>query len=100
MPTLNPFPVISISFAPAWWYHYYGMSFGRDYWQDSIARTERDRDQRRLLDERFGSVGLGERDPQPRPVAGEAYGHRFMYALWGCDIEFIPTEYPAAIVLP
>lgn len=100
MSTLNPFPVISISFAPAWWYHYYGMSFGRDYWQDSIARTERDRDQRRLLDERFGSVGLGERDPQPRPVAGEAYGHRFMSALWGCDIEFIPTEYPAAIVLP
>ncbi len=93
-------PAISISFAPAWWYHHYGMSFGRDFWQDPIARTERERDQRRLLFERFGSFGLGERDPQPRPVAGEAYGHRFMSALWGCDIEFIPTEYPAAIILP
>lgn len=100
LPALDPFPVIYISFAPAWWYHYYGMSFGRDYWQDPIARTERDRDKRRLLYERFGSIGLGERDPQPRPVAGDSYGDRFMSALWGCDIEYIPTEYPAAILLP
>ena len=53
MSALNPFPVIAISFAPAWWYHYYGMSFGRDYWQNPIVRTERDREQRRLLYERY-----------------------------------------------
>jgi hypothetical protein len=29
-----------------------------------------------LLFERFGDVGLGEHDPKPQPVAGEAYGHR------------------------
>jgi len=75
-PEKPAFPAINFSFAPAWWYHHYGMEFSKSYWQDPIARTERNCDQRRLLFERFGDVGLGEHDPKPQPVAGEAYGHR------------------------
>ena len=92
-------PTLDISFAPAWWYHHYGMTFGERDWLDPIARTERDREQRRLLFERFGDVGLGERDPQPRPNI-EAYGHRFMAAVWGCDIVYQKDQAPSAMVLP
>jgi hypothetical protein len=99
-PARPAFPIIEISFAPVWWHHYYGMDFDRAFWQDPVARTERSREQRRLLFDRFGDVGMGERDPQPQPVAGDAYGHRFMSAFWGCEIEYLPDQFPSAIVLP
>ncbi len=94
------FPKIDISFAPAWWQYYYGMDFERAFWQDPIARTERWREQKRLLFERFGDVGLGNADPKPRPIAGDAYGHRFMSAFWGCEVAYVPDQFPSAVVLP
>ena len=93
-------PPIQITFAPAWWRACYGMTFTESLLRDPIARTELDREQRRLLYERFGDVGLGERDPQPHPAADGAYGHRFMAALWGCEICYLPDQAPAAIALP
>jgi len=102
LPTSNikGFPKILLSFAPTWWHHYYGMEYSSDYWHDPIARTERWRDQRRLLFDRFGDVGLGEKDPKPQPVAGDAYGHRFMSAFWGCEVQYVPDQFPSAIPLP
>jgi hypothetical protein len=75
------------------------MGFGEEVWRDPLRRIERDCDLRRLLYERFGDVGLGERDPEPRPTI-EAYGHRFMAALWGCEIRYLPNQAPAAVALP
>ncbi len=94
------FPNIVLNFGPAWWHTHYGMKFDREFWQDPIARTERWREQKRLLFERFGEVGLGEKDPLPQPVAGEAYGHRFMSAFWGCEIQYVEDQYPSAMILP
>lgn len=95
----QPHPQMDITFGCAWWHHHYGMAFGEEAWRDPIARTERERQQRRLLFERLGDVGLGEEDPRPRPDI-EAYGHRFMSALWGCEIEYVPDQAPGAYVLP
>ena len=92
-------PPIQVTFAPAWWRANYGMTFTENILRDPIARTEMEREQRRLLYERFGEVGLGERDPQPLPCVDGAYGHRFMAALWGCDITYSPDQAPAAIAL-
>lgn len=94
------FPILEISFAPAWWHAHYGMDFSAPRWQDPITATELDRDQRRLLFERFGDLGQGEADPAPRPCVGSEYGHRFMSAFWGCEILYLPDQYPAAIPLP
>ncbi len=93
------FPPVEVTFAPAWWRAKYGMDFGESAWRDPIRRTELDRERRRLLYERFGEVGLGEADPPPRPNI-EAYGHRFMAALYGCEIRYLPDQDPAALALP
>ena len=93
------FPAIVLNFGPAWWFAHYGMKFDQEFWQDPVARTERWREQKRLLYERFGELGLGEKDPRPHPIAGEAYGHRFMSAFWGCEIQYVPDQYPSALVL-
>jgi hypothetical protein len=74
-------PPILITFAPAWWHHYYGMQFTEPVLRDPLARTEMEREQGRLLFERFGDAGMGERDPLPHPYVDGAYGHRFMAAL-------------------
>ncbi len=96
---MTTFPKIDISFAPQWWRANYGMDFGAEFWADPVERTERDMRQRRLLFERFGDVGLGEEHPRPHPSI-EAYGHRFMAALWGCAIKYQADQAPAAEVLP
>jgi hypothetical protein len=81
------FPRISIEFSAAWWQARYGDTAGRD--------------RRRLLFERFGDLGLGEENPQPaQPVVGGEYGHRFMSALWGCEIVHLADHAPAARPLP
>lgn len=92
------FPRIEITFAPRWWHDEYGMNFSESYWADPVARAERSGDQKKLLYERFGDVGLGEKEPTPHPGI-EAYGDRFMAALWGCRITYQPDQAPAAIVL-
>jgi hypothetical protein len=95
----RPSVILDVTFAPAWWRAHYGWDFGEAAWRDPITRTERDREMRRILWDRFGDVGLGGRDPAPRPSI-EAYGHRFMAALYGCEIRYLPDQDPAAIPLP
>ena len=92
-------PPLSVDFAPAWWRAHYGMDFGEELWRDPLRRVESDRDRRRLLWERFGEVGLGEADPAPRPNVA-AQMHRFMAAVWGCEIRYLPDQSPAAVALP
>jgi hypothetical protein len=80
------FPNITVEFSPAWWLAHYGDTAGRD--------------RRLLLFERFGDVGLGEEAPQPAPpTVGSEYGHRFMSALWGCQIVHQADHPPAALPL-
>jgi len=97
--TPRTFPPVEVTFSPAWWHVKHGMDFSEGAWLDPIRRTELDRERRRLLHERFGDVGLGEQDPPPRPNV-EAYGHRFMAALYGCEIRYLPDQDPAAVALP
>lgn len=91
-------PTVSIDFSPKWFHARWGLDFGERAWRDPIRRTEQDRQMRRLMHEVYGDVGLGEADPAPRPNI-EAYGHRFMSAVWGCEILYQPDQAPAALVL-
>jgi hypothetical protein len=94
------FPIIEITFGPAWWYHHYGMDFASpETWQDPIRFTERKLEQRRLLFERFGDVGLGEAEPKPDPVVGGEFGHRFMSAFWGCEVAYTQAQWPHTLAL-
>ena len=94
-------PKIEITFSPTWWYHKYGMDFeAAKTWHDPFTAIEWDQQQRRLLWERFGDAGLGEADPQPIPIVGGEFGHRWMSALWGCEVAYFPDQWPHAVPLP
>lgn len=87
------------TFSEAWFHSRYGMTFGERYCSDPISRTEQDREARRVLFERFGQAGLGEKDPKPRPHL-EVCGHRFLPALFGCEIVFQDDQAPACRHIP
>jgi len=59
-----------------------------------VGRAERQRELARLLHERFGDVGIGSADPEPQPVASDAYGNYFMPALFGCAVSYPRDQAP------
>jgi uroporphyrinogen-III decarboxylase len=91
LPSTHAKPTLSES----WFHHHYGFSFGKKYYSDPICRTEQDRQARRLLWDRFKGLGLGSPDPAQRPDL-DVCGHRFMPALFGCEVVFQEAEAPAA----
>ncbi|MCO6450826.1 MAG: hypothetical protein J5I90_08560 [Caldilineales bacterium] len=87
--TEKPIP-IELVFNPNWWHQTAGISFDRSFYFDPQARIDNDVVMRRVLFERFGEMGLGEPDPQPRPIIGSVHvaGGFIIPALLGCDIWF------------
>jgi len=91
-------PEVNVTFSERWWHVRGGFDFSAQNWLDPLLRTEQDRSMRRWLFEHFGDVGLGEADPQPRPNI-EAYGHRFVPALFGCEIRYAEDQAPCEVPL-
>lgn len=88
----NPIPV-EVVFTPNWWFRNYGIPFDEGFYFDRETRIRNDVLMRRALYERFG---LGEPDPQPRPVIGSEHvaGGFVIPALFGCEIRFAANEAP------
>lgn len=87
------------SFSEAWYHSNYGFTFGERYHFDPVLRTEQDREAMRLLYDRFGQAGIGEKDPRPRPHL-EICGHRFISALFGCEVVYQDDQAPTCRHLP
>jgi uroporphyrinogen-III decarboxylase len=87
---------VELVFNPHWWNRTAGISFERPFYLDPQTRIENDRLMRRMLYERYGALGLGERDPQPRPVIGSLHvaGGFVIPALLGAEILFAPDAAP------
>lgn len=82
------------TFSEAWFHQNYGLTFGEKYYLDPVSRTEQDRESLRLLYDRFGQAGIGEKDPKPRPNL-EICGHRLISALFGCEIAYQDDQAPS-----
>jgi len=74
-------------FGESWFNYHYGLEFGEEYHFDPVSRTEQDREMLRILHDRFGSLGIGQKDPKARPHL-DICGHRFLPALLGCEIVY------------
>lgn len=88
-----------VTFHPGWWHDRVGIDFDRKFFWDTNYRLEADRAMRRALFEHFGDVGLGERDPQPRPILGSdliASGFLFSEIL-GCEVRYSAANPPEVL---
>jgi hypothetical protein len=84
---------VEIVFNPNWWFHNYGIVFDESFYFDRRARIRNDVAVRRAFYERFG---IGEPDPQPRPVVGSMHvaGGFVLPALFGVEIRFDACQAP------
>ena len=87
---------VELVFNPNWWYHTAGISFDKAFYFDAETRIENDVTMRRVLYERYGDLGLGEADPQPRPIIGSLHvaGGFVIPVLLGANIIFAPDAAP------
>jgi len=94
--TAKEFLPVELVFNPNWWYHTAGISFDESFYFDAETRIQNDITMRRVLYERYGDLGLGEPDPQPRPIIGSLHvaGGFIIPALLGAEIRFQPDAAP------
>ena len=88
---------LGVGFYPDWWMENYGISFGRQYYYDPDYRVQVGMQQQKALYERFGDVGMGQKDPQPRPLI--TFGMVMLPAIFGCEIVYEDAALPWAMPL-
>lgn len=88
---------LGVGFYPDWWQQNYGICFNRDYYHDPQYRVDAQAKMALALHQRFGDLGLGSPDPQPRPLI--TYGMVMLPAIFGCEIVFEDAALPWAMPL-
>ncbi len=88
-----------ITFHPSWWHKYAGVDFTQNFFDDPEYRMECDVRMRRTLFEKFGRYGIGEEDPQKRPLIGtDLLAAGYLYSeLFGCGIIYEPDNSPQVV---
>lgn len=92
---------VDVVFHARWWHENYGITFDEGFFLNPLRRVEDERRMRAALYERFGDLGLGEKDAKPRPVVGPvllATGH-VLTTLFGCEVIFREDTGPEVVAL-
>ena len=88
---------LGVGFYPDWFNKHYGISFGKKYYFDPEARIEARMKIEKCLYERFGDVGLGNPDPEPKPLI--TFGMVMLPSIFGCEIIYKDDALPWAMPL-
>lgn len=86
---------IDFAFHNSWWHHNCGVSFTPEYFFDPDARVAQNREMRRYLWQRYGTLGFGEKEPRPLPLVD--FGAATVPAAFGCEVIFSPDNSPQVI---
>ena len=88
---------LGVGFYPDWFNKHYGISFGREYYFDPEVRIQARMEMEKRLYERFGDVGLGNPDPEPKPLI--TFGMVMLPTIFGCEIIYKNDALPWAMPL-
>lgn len=90
---------VDVTFHAGWWNKHAGIDFGREFFCEPDYRVECDMKMRKILYEKFGHLGLGEKDPKPRPIMGtDLLASGYLYSeILGCEIRFFENTPPEVI---
>lgn len=88
-----------ITFHPSWWYKNAGICFTQDFFDEPEYRMDCDVKMRKKLYECFGEYGIGEKNPQKRPLLGsDLLAAGYLYSeLFGCRIIYEKDNSPQVI---
>jgi hypothetical protein len=86
----QPYLPVDVVFHPNWWCKHYGLTFDRDFFYDPRRRVWQEQRMRQLLYERFGDLGLGQKDAPRRPIVGPILmgSGYIVQEILGCEINY------------
>jgi len=90
---------VDVTFHPSWWNKYAGIEFDEKFFYDAEYRWEADIIMRRTLYELFGEYGLGEKNPQARPILfSDLIASGFFHSqLLGCNVVYSKDNAPVVV---
>ncbi len=88
---------LGVGFYPDWFNKHYGISFGKEYYFDPEARIQARMEIEKRLHERFGDAGLGNPNPEPKPLI--TFGMVMLPSIFGCEIIYKDDALPWAMPL-
>jgi methanogenic corrinoid protein MtbC1/uroporphyrinogen-III decarboxylase len=88
---------LGVGFYPDWFNKHYGISFGKEYYFDPEVRIQARMKMEKCLFERFGDVGLGNPEPEPKPLI--TFGMVMLPSIFGCEIIYKDAALPWAMPL-
>lgn len=90
-----------ITFHPSWWYKNADIHFTQDFFDEPEYRMECDIKMRKTLYEHFGQYGIGEKNPQKRPLLGsDLLAAGYLYSqIMGCDIVYNEDNSPQVVCM-
>ncbi len=86
---------VDVTFHPSWW-NRHGFGFEERFFSDPKYRIATDREMRRVLYEHFGEYGIGDKEPQPRPILDSDLlaGEYLQSQMLGCQVDFSHENLP------
>jgi len=86
----DPYLPVDMSLLPSWWNGNYGLTFERDYYYEPKRRVSQEQQMRHLLYERFGDLGIGQKNAPRRPIVGPQLvgGCYLTQEILGCEIVY------------
>ncbi|MFQ5855471.1 MAG: hypothetical protein ACE5LU_07520 [Anaerolineae bacterium] len=86
----EPYLPVDVVFHPNWWHKNYGLSFDRDFFYDPKRRVWQEQRMRQLLYDRFGDLGLGQKNAPRRPIVGPILmGSGYIVQdILGCEVKY------------
>ncbi len=89
---------LGVGFYPDWWKANHDIVVStREYYYDPDYRVEVAARQQKALYQHFGDVGLGDPEPEPKPLI--TFGMVMLPAVFGCEIVYEENALPWAIPL-
>jgi len=87
---------VDVVFHPNWWHKNYGLSFDWDFYYNPERRVWQEQRMRQLLYERFGDIGLGQKEAPRRPIIGPILmgSGYIVQEILGCEVNYAEDGNP------
>lgn len=97
----DPYLPVDVVFHPNWWHKNYGLAFDLDFYYEPGRRVWQEQRMRQLLYDRFGDVGLGQKDAPRRPIVGPILmgSGYIVQEILGCEVNYQEDGNPWVIPL-
>lgn len=95
----GPILPVDIVLSPSWWNRHAGISFDEDFFYHPLKRVEAERTMEQTLYRRWGEFGLGQKNPESKPVIGAIHlAAGFMVQeMAGCRVDYRQDAPPKVV---